>query len=78
MSQNFDPDTVGCRKRVAQEYSLFHFFHYSLYLDGTKRVCTERDVPGTKTSGRNGKMWKGENSGETRFLHVVMKSIYCS
>ncbi len=59
--------TAGCRKRVAPEFSLFHFFHFSLYLDGTKWVCTARDVPGTKTFGRNGKMWKGENSGATRF-----------
>jgi hypothetical protein len=39
-----------------------------LYQDGTKWDCTTRDVPGTKTSGRNGKMWKVENSGATRFL----------
>jgi hypothetical protein len=48
--------TVGCRKRVVPEFSTFHFFHFSLYLDGTKWVCTARDVPGTKTSERNGKM----------------------
>jgi hypothetical protein len=47
------------------EFSLFHFFHFSLYLDGTKWVCTARDVPGTKTSGRNGKMWKEKTPGDT-------------
>jgi hypothetical protein len=59
--------TVGYWKRVSPEFSLFHFFHFSLYLDGTKWVCTARDVLGTKTSGRNGKMWKGENYGATCF-----------
>ena len=54
-------------KRVTPEFSPFHFFHFSLYQDGTKWVCTAPDVPGTKTSGRNGKKWKGENSGVTRF-----------
>jgi hypothetical protein len=41
--------TAGSRKRVAPEFSTFHFFHFSLYQDGTKWVCTTRDVPGTKT-----------------------------
>ncbi len=61
-----------CTKRVAPEFSPFHFFHFSLYQHGTKWVCTVRDVPGTKTSGRNGQMWKGENSGVTRFLQSVV------
>jgi hypothetical protein len=64
--------TSGWRKRVAPEFCLSHFFQFSLYLDGTKWVCTARDVPGTKTSGRNGKMWKGENSGATRFLQPAV------
>jgi hypothetical protein len=64
--------TAGCRKRVAPEFSTFHVFHFSLYQDGTKWVCTVRDVPGTKTSGRNGKMWKVENSGATRFLQPAV------
>ncbi len=32
------PHTSGCRKRVAPEFSTFHFFHFSLYQDGTKCV----------------------------------------
>ncbi len=40
---------------------------------GTKWVCTARDVPGTKTFGRNGKMWKGENSGATRFQQPAVQ-----
>ena len=59
--------TAGFVKRVTPEFSPFHFFHFSLYQDGTKWVCTTPDVPGTKTSGRKGKKWKGENSGVTRF-----------
>jgi hypothetical protein len=52
--------TAGCKKRVTPEFSTFHFFHFSLYQDGTKWVCTARDVPGTKTSGRNGKMCESQ------------------
>jgi len=55
-----DPVTADCTKRVTPEFSPFHSFHFSLYQDGTKRVCTTRDVPGTKTSGRNGKMQRSE------------------
>jgi len=62
-------------KRVTPEFSPFHFFHFSLYQDGTKWVCTTRDVPGTKTSGRNGKMSEEENSGVTRFLQSVVVPI---
>jgi hypothetical protein len=58
-------------KRVTPEFSLSTFFHFSLYQDSTKWVCTTRDVSGTKTSGRNGKMSKGQNSGATRFLYAT-------
>jgi hypothetical protein len=44
-------------------FSGTHFFHLSLYQDGTKWVCTARDVPGTKTSGRNGKRESGYTNG---------------
>jgi hypothetical protein len=47
-----------------------------LYQYGTKWVCTARDVPGTKTSGRNGKKWKVENSGTTRFLQAAVPSAF--
>ncbi len=56
----------------------FPLFHFSLYQDGTKWVCTARDVPGTKTSGRNGKKWKVENSGATRFLQPTVPHLFFS
>jgi hypothetical protein len=67
------PVQETCRPAVFS-FPLFPF----LFQDGTKWVCTSRDVPGTKTSGRNGKMWNGENSGSTRFLQsdVLMGCLY--
>ena len=47
--------TTGFVKRVTPEFSPFHFFHFSLYQDGTKWVCTAPDVPGTKLLGEIGK-----------------------
>jgi hypothetical protein len=53
-------------------FPLFPF----LFVPGRYKVgWTARDVPCTKTSGRNGKMWKVENSGTTRFLEPA---VYCS
>jgi len=55
----------------------FFLFTFSISLctrTVTKLVCTARDVPGTKTSGRNGKMWKGENP--TVFSVVFSAMVY--
>jgi hypothetical protein len=66
--------TSDWRKRVPPEFSLFHFFHFSLYLDGTKWVCTSRDVPGTKLLGEMEKCGKEKTAGR----HVSCNLLYMS
>jgi hypothetical protein len=47
-----------------------------LYQDGTKWVCTARDVPGTKTFGRNGKKYIKCGQEKTPGRHVFCNLLY--
>jgi len=63
MEKQKDTFTAGFVKRVTPEFSPFHFFHSSLYQDGTKWVCTAPDVPGTKLLGELEKSGKEKTPG---------------
>jgi hypothetical protein len=68
--------TSGCRKRVAPEFSTFHFFPFlpEVFVPGTSRAVQTHFVPSWYKE--KWKKWKVENSGATRFLQPTVVSVF--
>ncbi len=64
--------TSGCRKRVAPEFSTFHFFPFlpEVFVPGTSRAVQTHFVPSWYKE--KWKEWKVENYGATRFLQPTV------